>query len=151
MDDPTKNGDIGPASGILQAFDRRPDATWLLLAVDLPFVTRSAILHLLQSHLTDAPVSLFLHPSDGNPEPLFSVWTPRALAQLRENCKKGNSGPCRAAKDVWGGKIVEGHGGIKVLEENWVTDADTPEEWERAIASLSASKVSLRCDELREL
>ncbi|BGP25336.1 molybdenum cofactor biosynthesis protein [Rhodotorula toruloides] len=142
VDDPAKNGDIGPASGILQAFDQNPDATWLLLAVDLPFVTRSAIVHLLQSHPTDSPVSLFLHPSDGNPEPLFSVWTPRALAQLRENCKKGKSGPCRAAKDVWGGKIVEGCGGVKVLEENWITDADTPEEWERAIASLSAVKAA---------
>ncbi|BGP32816.1 hypothetical protein JCM10296v2_004600 [Rhodotorula toruloides] len=140
VDDPAKNGDIGPASGILQGFDQNPDATWLILAVDLPFVTCPAILHLLLSHPPDSPVSLFLHPSDGNPEPLFSVWTPRALAQLRENCKKGKSGPCRAAKDVWGGKIVEGRGGVKVLEENWVKDADTPEEWERAIASLSAAK-----------
>ncbi|BGP16914.1 hypothetical protein JCM10213v2_004922 [Rhodosporidiobolus nylandii] len=140
LDDPVKNGDIGPASGILQAFALKPTATWLLLAVDLPFLTRSSILHLLSSHPTDAPVSLFLHPSDGNPEPLFSVWTSRALEQLKVNCKNGKSGPCRAAKDVWGGKIAPGKGGVKVLEEDWVTDADTPEEWEKAIAALSSKR-----------
>ncbi|GAA6032616.1 hypothetical protein JCM8097_004840 [Rhodosporidiobolus ruineniae] len=137
LDDPNKNGDIGPASGILQAFALKPTATWLLLAVDLPFLTRASILHLLHAHPVDSPVSLFLHPSDGNPEPLFSVWTPRALEQLRANCKKGKSGPCRAAKDVWGGKIQEGKGGVKVVEETWVTDADTPEEWEKAVGLLS--------------
>jgi hypothetical protein len=61
---------------------------------------------------------------------------------LRKNCQGGKSGPCRAAKDVWGGKIVEGKGGVKVLEENWVKDADTPEEWEKAVAALS-SEVSI--------
>ncbi|GAA5854098.1 hypothetical protein JCM8547_008225 [Rhodosporidiobolus lusitaniae] len=135
LDDPARNGDIGPASGILQAFHLKPNATWLLLAVDLPFLDRSSILHLLQAH--SSPVSLFLHPSDGNPEPLFSVWTRPALEQLEKNCKAGKNGPCRAAKDVWGGKIVEGKGGVKVLQENWVKDADTPEEWEKAVAALS--------------
>ncbi|BGP40742.1 hypothetical protein JCM10449v2_004707 [Rhodotorula kratochvilovae] len=137
LDRPERNGDIGPASGILEAFATKHSATWLLLAVDLPFLTRASILHLLSSHPADSPVSLFLHPSDGNPEPLFSVWTPPALEQLRQNCLKGKSGPCRAAKDVWGGKIVEGKGGVKVLGDNWVTDADTPEEWEKAVAALA--------------
>ncbi|GAA5900250.1 hypothetical protein JCM8208_002064 [Rhodotorula glutinis] len=136
-DDPEKNGDIGPASGILQAADAKPTATWLVLAVDLPFVTRSSILRLLASHAPDSPVSLYLHPSDGNPEPLFSVWTPRALERLRANCREGKSGPCRAAKDVWGGKIVEGRGGVTVVDEHCVRDADTPEEWERAVAALA--------------
>lgn len=140
-DDPDRNGDIGPASGILQASAARPDATWLVLAVDLPFVTRASILHLLSAHAPDSPVSLFLHPSDGNPEPLFSIWTPRALEQLRHNCREGKSGPCRAAKDVWGGKIVEGKGGVKVLEEDSVRDADTPEEWEKALAALARKEV----------
>ncbi|GAA5977991.1 hypothetical protein JCM11641_004351 [Rhodosporidiobolus odoratus] len=135
LDDPSL--DIGPAGGIIQAFSSRPNATWLLLAVDLPFVTRYSILHLLSSHSPVSPVSLYLHPEDGNPEPLFSIWTPPALKQLEENCKKGKSGPCRAAKDIWGGKIIEGKGGVKVLEENWVRDADTKEEWGAAIEALS--------------
>ncbi|GAA6058408.1 hypothetical protein JCM3770_005208 [Rhodotorula araucariae] len=142
LDNPERNGDIGPAGGILQAFAAKPTATWLLLAVDLPFITRVSVLHLLTSHTADSPVSLFLHPSDGNPEPLFSVWTPPALEQLRQNCLKGKSGPCRAAKDVWGGKIIEGKGGVKVLGENWVTDADTPEEWEKAVAALAQSELA---------
>jgi molybdopterin-guanine dinucleotide biosynthesis protein A len=121
----------------LQAFSLKPTSNWLLLAVDLPVLTRASILHLLSSHPPAAPVSLYLHPSDGNPEPLFSVWTPHALEQLQKNCRTGKSGPCRAAKDVWGGKIVEGKGGVKVLGENWVTDADTPEEWEKAVQALS--------------
>ncbi|GAA5868210.1 hypothetical protein JCM1840_006187 [Sporobolomyces johnsonii] len=144
LDDPSTNGDIGPASGILQASAHNPSANWLLLAVDLPFVTRSSVLHLLASHAPSSPVSLYLHPEDGNPEPLFSLWTPLALEQLRANCRNGKSGPCRAAKDVWGGRIEEGKGGVKVLEEDWVTDADTPEEWERALRALAAKhEVSL--------
>ncbi|GAA5947780.1 hypothetical protein JCM3775_003873 [Rhodotorula graminis] len=137
VDDPDKNGAIGPASGILEAANAKPDATWLVLAVDLPFVTRSSILRLVASHARDSPVSLYLHPSDGNPEPLFSVWTPRALEQLRANCREGKSGPCRAAKDVWGGKVVEGRGGVSVVEDDCVRDADTPEEWEQAVAELA--------------
>ncbi|GAA5925562.1 hypothetical protein JCM1841_006367 [Sporobolomyces salmonicolor] len=140
FDDPSTNGDIGPASGILRASTHNPSANWLLLAVDLPFVTRSSILHLLASHVPSSPVSLYLHSEDGNPEPLFSLWTPSALEQLRTNCRNGKSGPCRAAKDIWGGRIEEGKGGVKVLDEDCVTDADTPEEWERAVRALAAKQ-----------
>ncbi|BGP57071.1 hypothetical protein JCM8202v2_004709 [Rhodotorula sphaerocarpa] len=134
IDDREKNGDIGPAAGILQAAASLPEATWLVLAVDLPFLSTTSVLHLLRAHAASpaAPVSLFLHSDDGNPEPLFSVWTPPALAQLRKNCAAGKSGPCRAAKDVLGGKVVEGKGGVKVPTEDWITDADTQQEWEEA-------------------
>ncbi|GAA5987948.1 hypothetical protein JCM10908_007283 [Rhodotorula pacifica] len=142
LDDPETNGDIGPAAGILQAAAALPDATWLVLAVDLPFISRESILHLLNAHTVTSPVSLYLHSSDGNPEPLFSIWTPAALAQLRSNCRAGRSGPCRAAKDVWGGKIVPGKGGVEVPTEDWITDADTPEEWEGVQQRLRGSEGS---------
>jgi molybdopterin-guanine dinucleotide biosynthesis protein A len=140
LDDPETNGDIGPAAGILTAATSKSDATWLILAVDLPFISRDSILHLLKAHLTDSPVSLYLHSDDGNPEPLFSIWTPTALAQLRSNCRAGKSGPCRAAKDVWGGKIGPGAGGVEVPTEDWITDADTPDEWRAVQRRLGLSE-----------
>ncbi|GAA5863935.1 hypothetical protein JCM3774_004423 [Rhodotorula dairenensis] len=130
LDNPEADGDIGPAAGILQAAVAKPASTWLVLAVDLPFISREAILHLLHSHAATSPVSLYLHSDDGNPEPLFSIWTPTALAQLRTNCRAGKSGPCRAAKNAWGDKIAPGKGGVEVPSEDWITDADTPEEWQ---------------------
>ena len=63
--------DRGPASGIITAHHLYLDATLVVLAVDFPQTEAAALQQVMQAHEADAtlpPVTLFLHPEDGNPE-----------------------------------------------------------------------------------
>lgn len=77
-------------------------------------------------------------------QPVMSIWTPKALEILQENASKGKSGPCFTAKQIWKemtskldhGGLREGFGLVRPSKEEWVRDADTPEEWESMFGSL---------------
>ncbi|KAH8077860.1 hypothetical protein HD553DRAFT_337816 [Filobasidium floriforme] len=107
--------DLGPASALLTAHQAHPSATFLVVAVDFPFVTFDTLQHLLDhhnhNHLLDhhqepgpspsssstppepgpspSPVTTYFHPLDMHPEPLLSVWGPEALRRLRRNAIEG--------------------------------------------------------------
>jgi molybdopterin-guanine dinucleotide biosynthesis protein A len=74
-------GDIGPAAGLLTAHRARPDAAWLVLAVDFPFVEESGLSHLIAARSPAAWATCFVH-GDGTPEPLLTLWEPAGLAAL---------------------------------------------------------------------
>lgn len=70
----------------------------------------------------------------------MSIWTPQALERLKENTLRGKSGPCFTAKQLWKEKnpetgMSEGNGLVRPMKEEWVRDADTPEEWENLVGS----------------
>jgi molybdopterin-guanine dinucleotide biosynthesis protein A len=69
-DDRETIGDIGPATGILTVHAKNPDRTLVILAVDFPQARAEALEELIKGHEAskDSPVTLFLHPEDGNPE-----------------------------------------------------------------------------------
>ncbi|MGA1529988.1 MAG: molybdenum cofactor guanylyltransferase [Kiritimatiellia bacterium] len=75
----------GPMSGILAALYEIPDAVWLVLACDLPFVTTDILVRLVARHreAPDAPFIACSSSLDGLPEPLCAIYTPAALSLLR--------------------------------------------------------------------
>jgi molybdopterin-guanine dinucleotide biosynthesis protein A len=135
------NRDIGPAAGLLAAHDSLPDTTFLVLAIDFPLVTSSALSTLLAAHTAahGSPVTTYMHASDGAPEPFMAVWTPPALQRIRQNVESGGkTGPCAAAKGIWkdrtGGEgMKEGQGMIRSPEERWLVNTNTEEEWSKVL------------------
>ncbi|KAH7014392.1 uncharacterized protein B0I36DRAFT_338660 [Microdochium trichocladiopsis] len=76
------NGPGGPIRGFLAAHEALPDATWLVIACDYPRLTVSAIQYLVEAY--EPPVTCF-RGARNKMEPLVSIWSPEALARLRQN------------------------------------------------------------------
>jgi len=74
--------DLGPAAGLLSAWDRFPDRAWLVLATDMPRVTAELLERLLAARDARGVATGFRHP-DGVPEPLCTIWEPAAAALVR--------------------------------------------------------------------
>ena len=83
----------GPLNGILSAFSFKPDASWLVVAVDMPFVT-SAVLQLLISNRDKHKLATcFFNPETQQPEPLLTVWEDKAYSYLMKFAENGSISP----------------------------------------------------------
>lgn len=78
----------GPAAGLLAAWDRAPDSAWLVVASDLPLVDVATLEALTAARDSSKAATAFRHP-DGTPEPLCSIWEPRARESV-ENAPGGS-------------------------------------------------------------
>ncbi|MBS0395966.1 MAG: NTP transferase domain-containing protein [Proteobacteria bacterium] len=85
--------DIGPAAGILAAFDARPDHAWLVVAVDLPLLDGGTLARLCAQRDPAAVATAYRSAEDGLPEPLCAIWEPAARAPLAAFVAGGRSCP----------------------------------------------------------
>ncbi|MBD2723020.1 NTP transferase domain-containing protein [Hymenobacter armeniacus] len=87
---------LGPLGGILSAFQADPNAAWLVLACDLPFLTRETLEYLVSNRQPARMATSFRSPWDEFPEPLVSIWEPRSYGQLLRFLSLGYSCPRKA-------------------------------------------------------
>jgi molybdopterin-guanine dinucleotide biosynthesis protein A len=67
---------VGPIAGISAALDAHPDAAWLVLACDLPFLSQSTLTHLIAQRDTSRLATAYRSTHDQLPEPLCAIWEP---------------------------------------------------------------------------
>jgi len=79
---------LGPAAGLLSAWELFPDRPWVVLATDMPLVTVTLIERLLAARAGPGVVTGFRH-LDGVPEPLCTVWEPAAAERVRSAARTG--------------------------------------------------------------
>jgi len=85
--------DLGPMGGILSAFRSDPNSAWLTVACDLPYLSHKTIKHLI-SHRNASKVATTFFDSKGEfPEPLVTLWEPRAYSVLLDYLSQGYSCP----------------------------------------------------------
>jgi molybdopterin-guanine dinucleotide biosynthesis protein A len=84
---------MGPMGGILSAMHEHPDAAWLILACDLPFVDNPLLAHLLKHRNPMRPASAYNSTNDGFPEPLCAIYEPKCIFQLLHFLGLGYSCP----------------------------------------------------------
>lgn len=84
---------LGPLAGILAAQATHPDAAWLVLACDLPFLDGRTLAHLLASRDPQAPATAYRSAHDGLPEPLCAVYEPASAPTLAAWAAGGRSCP----------------------------------------------------------
>ncbi len=84
---------IGPMGGILTAFQSDPNAAWLVLACDLPFLTANTLEYLVQHRNPSKPATAFFEPDGHFPEPLITIYEPRSYAILLQALSQGYSCP----------------------------------------------------------
>ena len=123
--------DIGPAAGLLRAHEQDPSESLLVVAVDFMNVTLlpTAIRRLLDGAKGFA-VTCYEN-EDGFAEPLFALWTPFALQELKGNVANGKTGPSYTLKRLQP-RI------LKAADSATLLNVNTREDFDRHfIASLS--------------
>jgi len=83
----------GPIAGITAAFAAHPDAAWLVLACDLPFLDATTLDTLIVSRDTARDATAYRSSHDGLPEPLCAIYEPRARAGLTAHIAGGRTCP----------------------------------------------------------
>jgi molybdopterin-guanine dinucleotide biosynthesis protein A len=87
-------GDIeGPIAGISAAFASYPDAAWLVLACDLPFLDAATLDMLIASRAAELDATAFRSSIDGLPEPLCAIYEPRAREGINAQIAAGRNCP----------------------------------------------------------
>lgn len=87
---------IGPMGGILTAMQSDPDAAWLAVACDLPFLNREALGYLVQHRNPAKFATAFYNEQEGFPEPMVALWEPRSYPLLLQWLARGYSCPRKA-------------------------------------------------------
>lgn len=114
--------DIGSAAGLLAAHSLHPDTKWLVLSCEYPFLPPPALQQLILEY--QSPVTCLANEI-GLAQPLVAIWDSEVLEKLRGAVKSG--------KTKLNGVVEEMNRRlIRPLREQWITRADTKEEWDEA-------------------
>ena len=84
---------LGPLGGILTALQTDPNAAWLVLACDLPFMTARTLRQLVAGRQPGRLATAFRSPDTEFPEPLITIFEPRAYSELLRFLSLGYSCP----------------------------------------------------------
>ena len=84
---------LGPMGGILSAFRSDPNAAWLTVPCDVPLLDLQTLEHLIELRNPSKMATSFLNSSTGFPEPLITLWEPKAYPILLEYLSMGYSCP----------------------------------------------------------
>jgi molybdenum cofactor guanylyltransferase len=127
----------GPIVGIRSALAAFPEAAWLVLACDLPFLADDAIDNLLLNRDPEVFATAYKSAHDGLPEPLCTIWEPSSRAALTEYQSGGGHCPR---------KFLSYHA-VRLLEPfdtRALDNVNTPEEYAEASRSLGITPMQLK-------
>ena len=85
--------DKGPIAGIAAAQAEVPDAAWLVVACDLPFLSRATLDHLLANRDRARHATAYRSAHDGLPEPLCAIYEPVSRLGIAEYVGVGKHCP----------------------------------------------------------
>lgn len=84
---------LGPFGALLTAFKSNPDTAWLVMACDQPLISDQHLKYLIE-HRDPAKIATCFHnPETGFPEPILTLWEPKAYPRLLSFLSLGYSCP----------------------------------------------------------
>lgn len=84
---------LGPFGAILSAFQSDPNAAWLVIACDLPYVDKAVINQLVSDRNPSKTGTAFYNPETNFPDPLLTIYEPKAYAIMLQFLAMGYSCP----------------------------------------------------------
>ncbi len=120
---------LGPFGAILSAFREDPDAAWLVVACDLPFLSADTLRYLVENRSATAVATAFRSPENEFPEPLIAIWEPRAYGTLLHFLSLGYSCP---RKVLINSEIAL----LAAPSPDDLTNVNLPEEYQAALEKL---------------
>lgn len=120
---------LGPFGAICSAFQSDPNIAWLVLATDLPYVDEKVIKLLLEKRNPAKIATAIKGKNKQFPEPLITIWEPKAYPVLLNYLTLGISCPRKVLinNDV---EIVE-------IEDDFIINVNTPKEFEEVKKKLN--------------
>ena len=112
---------LGPYGGILSAFKQDPNSAWLVVATDLPLLDATTLKTLIANRDKSKMATCFHNPETGFPEPLLTLWEPRAYPILLQFLAHGYSCP---RKVLINSDIKE----LQISNVDALRNVNTPEE-----------------------
>jgi molybdopterin-guanine dinucleotide biosynthesis protein A len=112
---------LGPFGAICSAFQYDPNVAWLALATDLPFVDEKLIRRLLEKRDPSKVATAIKGKGKEFPEPLITIWEPRAYPIMLQFLAKGVSCPRKVLINT---DILH----VEV-EDDFIQNVNTPEEF----------------------
>ncbi len=113
-----------PLNGILSAMDKFPKVSWLVVAVDMPYINETAVQALLNVRDPEVPATCFSSPVKGGPDPLFAIWEVHAKAEIEALVTKESVTCPRKILTLLEAHLVENGINAKVLR-----NINTPQEY----------------------
>ncbi|SOE21541.1 Molybdopterin-guanine dinucleotide biosynthesis protein A [Spirosomataceae bacterium TFI 002] len=84
---------LGPFGAIASAFQEDPNSAWLIVACDLPLVDQDTFDLLLKERDPSKLATCFYNPETDFPDPLITLWEPKAYMRMLEFLALGYSCP----------------------------------------------------------
>lgn len=84
---------LGPFGGILSAMQTNPNTAWLTVACDLPYLSAQTLAYLVAHRNTSKVATCFIDSDNQFPEPLITIWEPRAYPIMLQFLAQGYSCP----------------------------------------------------------
>jgi molybdopterin-guanine dinucleotide biosynthesis protein A len=112
---------LGPYGGILSAMREYPDKAWLVMACDLPLVDDLVLKNLVQNRKPGKVATAFHNPETKFPDPLLTIWEPKAYPRMLQFLAQGYSCPRKVLINSNIKEIDSGDG-------KFLRNANTPEE-----------------------
>ncbi|MBK7250727.1 MAG: NTP transferase domain-containing protein [Gammaproteobacteria bacterium] len=125
---------LGPAAGILAAQARHPEAAWLVLACDLPFLDAGTLetLKRVRDAAAGRLATAYRSAHDRLPEPLCAIWEPASREPLKGFVAGGRSCPRKFLIQTPGVELIE------LPDPRALDNVNTPEEYGAAMSSIAS-------------
>ncbi len=128
---PDRFSDLGAAGAICSAFMTDPNAAWLVIACDLPLLEKETISALIEARAPGRLATAFQLASQRFPEPLITIYEPKAYPRLLQFLAMGYACPRKV--------LINSDVEKRIVEnEQPFTNANTKEERDSVLAILSA-------------
>ena len=116
---------FGPMGGILSAMSEHCDASWLVLACDLPFLEDETLKYLIEHRNPHKYATAYKSSHDQFPEPLCAIYEPKVKHQLLHFLGLGYHCP---RKVLINSDIAE----LEQKNPRWLDNVNHPEEYQEA-------------------
>ncbi len=120
---------LGPFGAIISAFRAFPNRAWIVVACDLPLVNEGTIMELIDGRNPSKIASTFYNPETKFPEPLITIWEPKAYPALLHFLSLGYSCPRKVL-------INSNTEVLKATDATALLNANSPDEYEKVMQLL---------------
>jgi molybdopterin-guanine dinucleotide biosynthesis protein A len=120
---------MGPFGAIMSAMMQDPEAAWLVLACDLPYLNTSSIIKLISERNVSKYATAYQVETKDFPEPLITIYEPRSYRRFLSFLSIGYACPRKVL-------INSDIHTIPINDETIASNVNTPEEKEKALGNL---------------
>ncbi len=122
---------LGPYGAIMSAFREDPNAAWLVVACDLPLVDKASVKYLLENRSSRHIATAFHNETTGFPDPLFTLWEPKAYPRILHFLSLGYSCPRKVL-------INSDSHILQTPDQDVLSNVNTPEDLENIRKSMGS-------------